>query len=182
MKLRRLWLLPLVMLFVSCTTDPTIKDTATLPPGTGIMVANVLVTSVGGVAYPPLSIKVDSLHGMSMSTTLSLPQPNNLIVIKLPAGDYSWTALEMGFHGGGAAMSYHMPFTIEPGKINYVGDLLLTLNSYHGPGGSPTYRFRIADQSNYWLPIVAKYYPQLSRAYPTVVHLTEDQRPMNQMR
>lgn len=182
MSLRRLWLLPLIMLLASCKTDPIMKDTAALPPGTGIMVANVLVTSVGGVPYPPLSIKVDKLHGLSTSTTLNLPQKNNLIVIELPAGEYSWTTLELGTGGGGATMSYQMPFTIEPGKINYVGDLLLTLNSFHKPGGTPTYRFRIADQSNYWLPIVAKYYPELSHAYPTVVHLTEDQRPMNQMR
>lgn len=181
MSLRRLWLLPLVMLFASCSTDPIMKDTTSLPSGTGIMVANVLVWSVGGVAYPPVSIKVDKLHGMSMATTLYLPQRNNLIVIELPAGEYSWTDLELGSVAG-ASTSYRMPFTIEPGKINYVGDLLLTLNSFRRPGGMPTYSFRIADQSKYWLPIVAKYYPLSSHAYPTVVHLTEDQRPMNQMR
>jgi hypothetical protein len=179
MSLRRLWLLPLVMLLASCSTDPIMKDTATLPPQTGIMVANVLVWSVGDVPYPSASIKVDKVHGLSAATTLNLPRRNNLIVIELPAGVYSWTDLELGSVAGGST-SYRMPFTIEPGKINYVGDLLLTLDSFHKPGGS--FNFRIADQSKYWLPIVAKYYPQLSHAYPTVVHLTEDHRVMNRMR
>jgi len=181
MSLRKLWLLPLAMLLASCSTNPIMKDTAALPAGTGVMVANVLVWSVGGVAYPYASIKVDKVHGLSAATTLNLPQRNNLIVIELPAGEYSWTDLELGSVAG-ASTSYRMPFTIEPGKINYVGDLLLTLNSYYRPGGMPTFRIRIADQSKYWLPIVAKYYPQLSQAYPTVVHLTEDHRPMNRMR
>jgi hypothetical protein len=181
MFLGRLWLLPLVMLLVSCSTDPIMKDTATLPQNTGIMVANVLVWSVGGVPYPSASIKVDKVHGLSAATTLRLPQRNNLIVIELPAGEYSWTDLELGSVAG-ASTSYRMPFTIEPGKINYVGDLLLTLNSFHNPGSMPSYNIRIADQSKYWLPIVAKYYPMLSRTYPAVVHLTEDHRPMKLMR
>jgi hypothetical protein len=181
MSLPRLWLLPLVMLLASCSSTPVMKDTATLPPETGIMVANVMVWSVGGVPYPALSIKVDKLHGMSMATTLRLPQQNNLIVIELPAGGYSWTDLELGSVAG-ASTSYRLPFTIEPGKINYVGDVLLTLNSFHKPGKMPSYSFRIADQSKYWFPIVANQYPLLSRAYPNVVHLTQDQRPMNLMR
>jgi hypothetical protein len=179
MSLRSLWFLPLVMLLASCSTDPIVKDTAALPAGTGIMVANVMVWSVGGVAYPPASIKVDKLHGLSAATTLNLPQRNNLIVIELPAGEYSWTDLELGSVAG-ASTSYRMPFTIEAGKINYVGDVLLTLDKFSSPGGS--YRIRIADQSKYWLPIVANNYPLLSHAYPTVVHLTEDRRPMNKMR
>jgi hypothetical protein len=178
MSLRRLWLLPLIMLVASCSTDPTLKDTAALPPGTGIMVANVFVWSVGGVAYPPLSIKVDKLHGLSSATTLHLPQRSNLIVIELPAGEYSWTDIELGSVAGGST-SYRMPFTIEPGKINYVGDLLLTLDSAHGPGGKPGFGFKVGDQSQHWLPIVASRYPELSRTYPTVVHLTEDNMPNN---
>jgi hypothetical protein len=181
MSLRRLWLLPLIMLLASCAADPIMKDTAALPPGTGIMVANVFVWSVGGVAYPPVSIKVDKLHGLSSATTLHLPQRSNLIVIELPAGEYSWTDLELGSVAGGST-SYRMPFTIEPGKINYVGDLLLTLNSFHKPGSMPSFGFQVGDQSQHWLPIVANRYPLLSRTYPTVVHLTEDNMPNNQRR
>ncbi|MBD8881701.1 hypothetical protein IHE49_14540 [Rhodanobacter sp. 7MK24] len=181
MSLRKLWLLPLVMLLSSCATAPVMKDTAALPPGIGIMVANVFVWSVGGVAYPPVSIKVDKLHGFSSATTLNLPQRSNLIVIELPAGDYSWTDLELGSVAGGST-SYRMPFTIEPGKINYVGDLLLTLNSFHKPGGMPTFGFRVGDQSQRWLPVVASRYPLLAHAYPTVIHLTEDHMVPNQNR
>jgi hypothetical protein len=173
MSLRKLWLLPLVMLLASCAADPVLKDTATLPPQTGIMVANVFIWSAGNKAYPPVSIKVDKLHGLSSATTLHLPQRSNLIVIELPAGEYSWTDLELGNIAGGST-SYHMPFTIEPGKINYVGDLLLTLNGASKPGQKATFDFKVGDQSQRWLPVVANRYPLLARTYPTVIHLTED--------
>jgi hypothetical protein len=180
MSLRRLWLLPLIMLLASCKSDPILKDTAALPPDTGIMVANVMVWSAGNVAYPPVSIKVDKVHGLSSATTLNLPQRVNLIVIPLPAGVYSWTDLELGTVAGGST-SYRMPFTIEAGKINYVGDVLIMLNNYYRPAGMPTFNFKIADESRHWLPIVANKYPLLSHTYPTVVHLTEDRRPIKKL-
>jgi hypothetical protein len=171
------------VLLASCAIkrNATMKDTAALAPGDGVMVANISVWSAGNVPYPALSIQFDKRHGLSSPTSIRLPDRSNLIVLELPAGEYTWTSLELGMVSAGT-MSYRMPFIIEPGKINYVGDLLLALYSIRGPGTSASYRFLIADQSKYRMPKVAAYYPQLVHAYPTVIHLTQDLRPTKKMR
>ncbi|GLQ89834.1 hypothetical protein [Dyella flagellata] len=180
MSLRWLWLLPLVVLLGGCATDKNMSDSKQLPPGTGVMVANLRVRSLGGVAYPPVTINFDKMHGVSTSKIIALPARNNLIVMQLPAGDYSWTSVHIGDLSG--STSYRMPFTVEAGKINYVGDVLLLLDSYHlkranGSGiPEPSYNFFIKDLSASTLPGVASTYPELWRAYPVVTHLTQDFR------
>ncbi|RDS83623.1 hypothetical protein DWU98_04640 [Dyella monticola] len=179
MSLRGLWLLSLVVVLSACATDKNVTDSAQLPPGTGIMVANVLVRSVGGVAYPPVTINFDKMHGLSPSKVVALPLRNNLIVMQLPAGEYSWTSVKIGDLTG--STSYGMPFTIEAGKINYVGDVLLLLDSFHkkvSQGGlaQPTYNIFVKDLSAHTLPVAASTYPELWRAYPVVTHLTQDFR------
>ncbi|WP_158543263.1 hypothetical protein [Dyella psychrodurans] len=170
----------LIMLIAGCSTNSILKDTAMLPPGTGIMVAHVSIFSeTSSFKYDALSIKVDKLDGSSIPTTLYPRKRSNLIVIALPAGEYNWATIDLGLYAG-SATSYRMPFTIEAGKINYVGDLLLTFTRVNRPDGLPTYKLRIEDQSKVWLPTVASDYPQLSRVYPSVIHLTEDQQPTNQ--
>lgn len=180
MSLRGLWLLSLAVLLGGCATDKNMGDATQLPQGTGVMVANVLVRSVGAVAYPPVTINFDKIHGVSTSKIIALPARNNLIVMQLPAGNYSWTSVHIGDLS--ASTSYAMPFTVEAGKINYVGDVLLLLDSFHKKASQgsgvplPTYNFFIKDLSARTLPGVASAYPQLWRAYPVVTHLTQDFR------
>ena len=179
MSLRGLWLLSCVVLLSACASDKNMSDSAQLPPDTGILVANVLVRSVGGVPYPPVTMNFDKIHGLSPSKTVPLPLRDNLIVMQVPAGDYSWTSVKIGDLGG--STSYGMPFTIEAGKINYVGDVMLVLDSYHkkvsqGGQAEPTYQIYVRDLSAHTLPFVASTYPQMWHAYPAVTHLTQDLR------
>lgn len=178
MSLRHLWLLPLVMLLGACATHENMRDTAQLPPGTGVMVAKVLVRSVKNIPYPPVSISIGKLDGLFDSKIVALDQRDNTVVLQLPAGDYSWTNVSMLDLSGDTR--HHMPFTIEAGKINYVGDLLLLLDSTHvmivHGRELPSYVIYIKDLHQYTLPEAKPLYPILWKAYPVVTHLTQDER------
>lgn len=178
MSLRHLWLLPLVLLLGACATHENMRDTAQLPPGTGVMVAKVLVRSVKNIPYPPVSISIGAAGSMFDSKIIALDQRDNTVVLQLPAGEYSWTNVSMLDLSGDTR--HNMPFTIEAGKINYVGDLLLLLDSMHlmimHGREFPSYVIYIKDLHRYTLAEASPLYPTLWKTYPVVTHLTQDER------
>jgi hypothetical protein len=180
MFLRRLWLLPLVALLGACATHENIRDTTQLPPGTGIMVAHVLVRSVNNMGYPPITLSLGRMDNSlaANAKSIALASSDNMIVLDLPAGDYSWTDVQiMDLEG---YTRRRMPFTIEAGKINYVGDILLVLDGVHVTmvhgRKIPGYAIHVKDDHTYTLPNAASMYPQLWSSFPVVTHLTQDHR------
>ena len=178
MSRRNLWLLLLVMSISACATHQNMRDTAQLAQGTGVMVATVLVRSVNNVPYPHVAISFADVHSVVNTKVVALDAKDNTVVLNVPAGNYSWTNITLMDLTG--SFSYRMPFTIEAGKINYVGDILILLDSYHEKEvhgrRMPSYTVFVKDLSSYTLPNAASAYPELWHAYPVVTHLTKDLR------
>lgn len=176
MPQRYLWLLLLVALLCGCDTKQNMRDMAQLPSATGVLVATVRIRSVGAIPYPPVSIAYNVMRGLGSTKYVPLAEANTTIVLEMPAGDYYWTGVKVGNLSG--SLQLGMPFTIEAGKINYVGDVLLLLDDVHLQKvhgvPMPGYGLYVKDQHAYTLSKAAAMYPELWRAYPVVTHLTQD--------
>lgn len=176
MSQRLLWLLPLIALLCGCDTRQNMRDTAQLPSATGVLVTTVRVRSVDGIPYPPVSLAYNVMRGMGSTKVIPLVEPNNTVVLEMPAGDYYWTGVRVG--NAASPLTLGVPFTIEAGKINYIGDVWLVLDDVHRRKVKgelkPTYGIYTRDQHAYTLPKAASAYPELWHAYPVVTHLAED--------
>ncbi|MGC1549495.1 MAG: hypothetical protein WA777_13300 [Rhodanobacter sp.] len=179
---RALLLLLFVAALAGCASDPQMKDTTTLAPGQGVMVARLAIPYLAQSGHLKTTISVDSLYGSSDSgTPIELHTAETFLVIPLPAGTYRWKDFHIGSYndplGGGP-----MHFDIAAGKINYVGDItvVMAMDPSYRQGlpitqvGLPRYtvNFRIYDYHRVFLPKIATAYPELWGSYPVVVSLT----------
>jgi hypothetical protein len=182
---RALLLLSFVAVLAGCASDPQMKDTSTLPPGQGVMVARLAVPYLTQTGHLKTTISVAGLYdGPDADIPIELHTAETFLVVPLPAGSYRWNDLKIGSYKSDLG-SGPMHFDIAAGKINYVGDLTVvmvvnpnpnipTQGGHWAPGYMPSYRVnvRIYDYHNVFLPRIAAAYPQLWATYPVVVSLT----------
>ncbi|MHA6205658.1 hypothetical protein ACXU4B_14635 [Dyella soli] len=149
-----------------------IPDTASMPQGSGVMVARVVFVqrnAAGDEPAPALTaIKTTNLTVASL--ILDLHPGENFTVMSLPAGNYTWRGLYVGRRN--SEFRNRLPFEIQAGKINYVGDIVVTLDWNDLTRYGMRVRSNLAASETY----VHEVYPQLSGHYPMVASLTEDDR------
>jgi len=174
MNLRRFAILAMaaVVLFGCGIQRLNIRDTPTIPDGSGVIVARVILNDRNAPANHPYmqvtAMKQSKLLVVSLMVTLLSGE--NFSVMTLPAGKYSWVGIYMGSKH--SAFRGQLPFEVKPGKINYIGDLVISMdwsNASH-------YGLRVGanqDRAEKYMKVV---YPELTSHYPMVASLTVDQR------
>lgn len=180
MIIQRAWLLLLfVAALAGCASAPQMKDTVLLPPGQGVLVARLAIPYLARPGHLQTTISVARLNdGSDAGTPIALNAAETFLVVPLPEGNYQWKDFRVGSYNdplGGGPMHFH----IDPGKINYVGDItiVMAVDTSYQPGTValfPSYKvaFRIYDYHQVFLPKIAASYPELWSSHPVVVSLT----------
>jgi hypothetical protein len=150
----------------------SIRDTTSIPEGSGVIVARIIFVQKNAVGDEPVpaltAIKKTSLTVASLIWQL---QPGeSFSVMTLPAGAYTWRGLYVGRRY--SEFRNLMPFEVHAGKINYVGDIVVSIDwsdlTHYGMHVSSDQ----ATSENY----LHNAYPQLSAHYPITASITEDAR------
>ncbi|GAB4194443.1 MAG: hypothetical protein Tsb002_25950 [Wenzhouxiangellaceae bacterium] len=144
------------LLLAACSTlEPNIaayNDNQSLAANEGYLV-------FGTYSSNP-SIQIEFNSGLKTFLTPAFPAGAQHQVMVLPAGDYRLTALYAGavqFKADHASSFHGWEFAIQPGKINYFGELQLDGNNMR-----MYYNFKGIQQ------ITAMKYPQLAEQYAFV--------------
>jgi hypothetical protein len=169
---RALLLLLCVAALAGCATGPQMKDTGTLPPGQGVMVARIAMPYLANKAHLWTTIAVSNQYDPSDSgMQIKLSDAETFLVLPMRAGSYRWKSLEIA---GYNAEFGPMDFDIVAGKINYVGDLTLVMEGPYDNGRETYYKafFRPYDYHDVFLPRIAAAYPKLWANYPVVVDVS----------
>jgi hypothetical protein len=169
---RALLLLLCVAALAGCATGPQMKDTGTLPPGQGVMVARIAMPYLATSGHLWTVMTVANQYDASDSgIQIKLSDAETFLVLPLPAGSYRWKSLQIASYN---AEFDPMDFDIVAGKINYVGDLTLVMEGPHENGREIYYKtyFRPYDYHEVFLPRIAAAYPKLWASYPVVVDVS----------
>lgn len=183
-------------LFAGCSTQPTqiSKEELThLPPGNGLLIATYARPapterfSIESVYYRKVGQKNGGEIGINvlpyLPLTFDFQEPEScgsLVVASLPAGDYEFYSfyVEHTVLGGQAYLrpgyEFSVPFKIEAGKANYLGELkmfrLRRPNRVLGMAiKADDVRIELSDQSARDLALFKKKYPE--SAIPVAVTL-----------
>lgn len=175
---RAILLLVFVAVLAGCASDPRMKDTTTLAPGQGVMVARLAIPYLAQSGHLKTTISVASLYDFSdKGTPIELHTGETFLVVPLPAGTYKWKDFHIGSYNSDFGLG-PMHFDIAAGKINYVGDITVVMAVDSRPTGLPGYMpnykvdVHVYDFHKIFLPKIAAAYPQLWSSYPVVVSLT----------
>jgi hypothetical protein len=177
MKLKHLAVLAIASLLVSACSPikhSNIDDTQNIPAGEGVIVARVILEVQSEGAAEPKVLLTAGQHSFTGLAThwffIALHPGENFSVQTVPAGQYSW--IEFWVQGKKSDFKGRLPFDVEPGKINYVGDIVLSIDM------SDPWHYGMRVTSD--LPAAGRYlqfnYPQLASRYPLVPNLTVDNR------
>ena len=150
----------------------SIRDTASIPDGSGVMVARIVFVQRNAVGNEPIpaltAIKKTNLTVASLIWQL---QPGeSFSVMTLPAGAYTWRGLYVG--GRYSEFRNLMPFEVRAGKINYVGDIIVSLDW----SDLRHYGMRVRNNQTTSESYLHSIYPQLSAHYPIIASVTQDAR------
>ena len=150
----------------------SIPDTRTIPDGSGVIMAHIILNERNTPASPPdimlTAIKQSNL--MVASLIVTLQSGENFTVMTLPAGKYSWRGIYLDRKN--SEFRGLLPFEVKPGKVNYIGDLVISLdwdNPWH-------YGMRVTANQAAAERYMKSVYPELTSRYPMVASLTVDQR------
>jgi dipeptidyl aminopeptidase/acylaminoacyl peptidase len=160
-RLRLSFLLVLLIVASAARAASEVRSGATISVsnGNGLLAVDVdAVASISGV-------HIDRIGSMFGGTTLTgLAGGTNIRLIELPAGDYRWSRIDLP----GRLRYLHVRddarfhFRVEPGSINYAGDLCVTLAT----GGSERYAITVTNRAARMLVHLDRTWPGARRSYP----------------
>ncbi len=131
-----LFLLPLCLLIAACASTSSMKDVDAIPAGKGVMVLKAVSDQQVQLQWVDYSDTVT--FGSSMSEyylgpkgSVLTPAGERIWVLTVDAGEYMWGDVLLVSQYPAMRASFHTGtrFTIEEGKINYVGDIHLEMDS-----------------------------------------------------
>lgn len=90
-----------------------------------------------------------------------------LVALELPAGDYEFVGWYLGIDGGtiSPVQRPSIQFTVTAGKVTYIGEMMLTLNTGDNLFGLPVIgaaEISLNDASSRHIPLFKVRYPKLS--------------------
>lgn len=156
--------LAIVFLSVSClfTADAIGRefkagDEVKVKDGDGLLVVNISSEAFIDV------VKIERMGSLFGGASLTrLGRGDNVRLIELPAGDYRWSRIDMQY------MAYlnirkdaRFQFKVEPGVINYPGDLDI---EYAGSGGR--YHTNVSDRAGRAMVNLDSLYPGVRQKFP----------------
>jgi hypothetical protein len=155
-------------------SDPNIEDTQNIQDGRGVIVTRIILNERNIGATQPqvvLLAKTESFPGRSpRGFTIKAVPGESIHTLTLPAGTYSW--LQIWIQGPSHLFRGGLPFKVEAGKVNYIGDVIITID-----GNDPWhYGMRLSSDPSTIKSDMLLNYPKLMARYPLVMNLTEDNR------
>jgi dipeptidyl aminopeptidase/acylaminoacyl peptidase len=133
---------------------------ATIDPADG---NGLLAVDIDALA-PISAVRIEHIGSVFGGTTLTrLQSGTNVRLVELPAGDYRWSRIDFADRTIHQAVGddARFRFTIEPGIINYVGDLCIAPAGYGG-----RHHISVTNRAARMLIHLDRAYPGARRKYP----------------
>jgi len=138
-----------------------IADNRNLKVNEGIFVSNI-ISNVDG---SQISI-INNENNLVASGLFNLKAGDNLIVVALPEGDYSWASIT--FDRGISDFRGKMPFKVEKSKVNYVGDIEIDFAS-----GGGSYHIRVISREDKVKQKLKEKFPNIANKHDFTVNMTK---------
>jgi len=146
----------LAAVICACTTSPYHAKQK------GVVVADFYADVVGSVV-----VLVNNNAPTQAVAVIEITPLDNLRVLELPAGEYSW--LELREPHRRTSLLGQLDFSVKPNVINYIGSMLI--KSYRN---AP--KISLVNQASQVQQRLSEDYADLSRRYPFVLSLTRQHR------
>ena len=156
---KKIILLIVLVMLSGCASVKNIRDTARLEPKSGIMLVNFESNHYG---YKATIINKKNITWAS--AVFDIKRDDNLRVITLPAGDYTWRGIYVGT--GASEFRDDYDFTIQEGYVNYVGDVLIIID-----GRSNRYKISFSDNEK-TISRFKEEYPKLAENNKIIKNIT----------
>lgn len=139
-----------------CAAEPTLSP---LADDEGYLALNIVIQSM-----VPESVKLESAELFGAGHLVrELKSGENFHLIKLPAGEYSWSRIQVNNSYYFNIDDQNFNVSVLPGKINYSGHLLIEIFQYYG-----TAYFNYVNRSSQVIDALEGCCAELSKQYPLV--------------
>jgi len=172
MKRREFIVAPLALACTGCVTALTLPNAphdAKLKKNESLMITRLRGPAYVNADYKPAITIINQRNLTVASAIFPIRSGDNLHVIVLPAGDYSWRGIYIATRY--AEFRGKMPFELTAGSACYVGDLDIDIR-----GSSDRYALEVHNRVDEVKQMFAVRYPELSDTLPFIEAITKDWR------